>query len=133
VLIAVARERELGADLESLRPLSDADALVERFFAPGEREIYRRVAPEGRLSCFYSGWTRKEAYVKARGEGLSLPTTVFEVVLVPGEAPRLVRFDQEPGEVERWSFAAFEPAHGFLGALAVEGEAPELRSRFWRE
>lgn len=133
VLIAVSRGRELGADLESLRPLSDADALVERFFAPGEREIYRRVPPEGRLSCFYTGWTRKEAYVKARGDGLSLPTTEFEVVLAPGEPPRLVRFDREPREVDRWSFAAFEPAHGFLGAVAVEGGPPELRPRFWRE
>jgi len=133
VLIAVARERELGADLESLRPLSDADALVERFFAPGEREVYRRVAPAGRLSCFYSGWTRKEAYVKARGDGLSLPTTEFEVILAPGEPARLVRFDREPDEVGRWSFAAFEPARGFLGALAVEGEERGLESRFWRE
>lgn len=132
VLIAVARERELGADLESLRPLSDADALVERFFAPGEREVYRRVAQAGRLSCFYSGWTRKEAYVKARGDGLSLPTTEFEVILAPEEPARLVRFDREPDEVGRWSFAAFEPARGFLGALAVEGGGPELVERFWR-
>lgn len=131
VLIAVAHERELGADIEALRPLSDADALVERFFAPGEREVFRGIAPEARLPCFYSGWTRKEAYVKARGDGLSLPTTEFEVVLAPGEPARLVRFDREPEEVGRWSFAAFEPARGFLGALAVEGGAPELRTRFW--
>lgn len=131
VLIAVARERELGADLESLRPLTDADALVERFFAPGEREVYRGIPRDARLPCFYSGWTRKEAYVKARGDGLSLPTTEFEVVLAPGEPPRLVRFDHEPEEVARWSFAAFEPARGFLGALAAEGEAAALRNRFW--
>lgn len=131
LLIAVARERELGADLESLRPLSDADALVERFFAPGERETYRRTAPEERLPCFYSGWTRKEAYVKARGDGLSLPTTEFEVALARAEPPCLVRFDREPEELGRWSFAAFEPARGFLGALAAEGEPAPLRSRFW--
>ena len=131
MLIAVAHERELGADLEALRPLSDGDALVERFFAPGEREVYRGIVPPERMACFYSGWTRKEAYVKARGDGLSLPTTEFEVVLAPGEPARLVRFDREPEEVDRWSFAAFEPARGFLGALAVEGGAPELRPRFW--
>lgn len=130
-LIAAAHGRELGADIEALRPLPDADALVERFFAPGERELYRRVATAERLSYFYSGWTRKEAYVKARGDGLSLPTTEFEVVLTPGEPTRLVRFDREPEEVDRWSFAAFEPARGFLGALAIEGGPRQLHPRFW--
>ncbi|HSL83662.1 MAG TPA: 4'-phosphopantetheinyl transferase superfamily protein [Thermoanaerobaculia bacterium] len=130
-LIAVAPGRTVGADLEWLRPLDDAEALVERFFHPAERRVFAAVAPEERLACFYAGWTRKEAYVKARGDGLSLPTTEFEVVLASGEPPRLVRFEREPGEVGRWSFAAFEPARGFLGAVAVEGEAPALTTRFW--
>jgi 4'-phosphopantetheinyl transferase len=132
-LIAVARERTVGADLEHLRPLDDAEALVERFFHPAERRAFAGVAPAERLACFYAGWTRKEAYVKARGDGLSLPTTEFEVVLAPGQPARLVRFEREPAEVGRWSFAAFEPARGFLGAVTVEGEAPVLAERFWAE
>lgn len=130
-LFALSRGAELGVDLEALRPLSDADALVERFFHPREREVYVRRPAEERLTCFYCGWTRKEAYVKARGDGLSLPTTAFEVVLVPGEPAGMLGFEAEPGEVERWSFAALEPARGFLGALAVEGPPPELVARFW--
>lgn len=130
-LFALSRGRELGVDLEALRPLHDADALVERFFHHREREVYARVPGEERLSCFYCGWTRKEAYVKARGDGLSLPTSEFEVVLAPGEPARMLGFEAEPEEVERWSFAALEPARGFLGALAVEGPPPELVARFW--
>lgn len=132
-LFAVSRGRTLGVDLERLRPLDDADALVERFFHPAERRVFADLAPKERLSCFYSGWTRKEAYVKARGDGLSLPTTEFEVVLAPGEPPRLVGFEREPEEVARWSFASFEPARSFLGAVAVEGGEPDLRERFWKE
>lgn len=131
VLIAVARGPELGVDLEALRPLDDAEALVERFFAPSERSTFARLPPEARLAGFFSGWTRKEAYVKARGDGLSLPTTEFEITLDPAAPARLERFEREPGEVGRWSFAAFEPARQFLGAVAVEGRERELASRFW--
>lgn len=132
-LFAVVRGRTVGVDLEWLRPQDDAEALVERFFHPSERRIFAALAPEERLACFYAGWTRKEAYVKARGDGLSLPTTEFEVVLAPAEPARLVGFEREPQEVGRWSFASFEPARSFVGAVAVEGEAPDLRERFWAE
>ena len=135
VLIAVARGVELGADIEALRDLDDAAALVERFFHPAERQVFARLEAGDRIAGFYSGWTRKEAYVKARGDGLSLPTSAFQVDLSPGGPAALLRFDQEPEEVARWSLAAFEPARGYLGALAVEaledGER-EIRCRVWR-
>lgn len=132
VLIAIGRGGEIGVDLEALRPMDDAAELVERFFAPSERTTFSRLPPEERTTGFFSGWTRKEAYVKARGDGLSLPTTEFEVTLGPREPARLTRFEREPDEVGRWSFAAFEPARGFLGALAVEGGERDLVRRFWR-
>ncbi len=132
VLVAVSRGVELGADLEALRELDDAAALVERFFHPAEREVFRRLDPGRRLVGFYSGWTRKEAYVKARGDGLSLPTSEFEVDLDPGGPAGLLRFDREPEEVARWSLSAFEPARGYLGALAVEGPPRDIAARFWR-
>jgi 4'-phosphopantetheinyl transferase len=130
-LLAVARGRELGVDLEALRPMDDAEALVERFFHPAERRVFAGLEADRRLAAFFSGWTRKEAYLKARGDGLSLPTSEFEVALAPGGPEGLIGFEREPQEVGRWSFAAFEPAQGFLGAVAVEGPPPELRERFW--
>lgn len=138
-LIAVARGRELGVDIEAVRPLDDAPMLVERFFAPSERRVFAEVPEAKRLACFYTGWTRKEAYVKARGDGLSLPTTAFEVEIAPGSDARLVRFEREPEEVVRWSLAGLEPADGFLGALAVDrasaeredGAEPSVTPRRW--
>ncbi len=132
-LLAVAWDREVGVDVEALRPLDDAPLLVERFFAPRERRTFAGLPETERLAGFYTAWTRKEAYVKARGDGLSLPTTAFEVELAPGSEARLVAFDQEPEEVGRWDLVGLEPAPGFLGALAVEarhGEAaPETPER----
>ncbi len=131
VLIAAARGAELGADVEALRALDDAPALVERFFHPAEREVFARLPAAERLAGFYSGWTRKEAYVKARGDGLSLPTSAFQVELARAGPAALVRFDQEPDEVARWNLVALEPARGFLGALAIEGPPREVVARFW--
>jgi 4'-phosphopantetheinyl transferase len=133
-LVAVCRGRELGVDVEHMRWIDDAGMLVERFFAPWEREIFAALDEGDRLTGFYTGWTRKEAYVKARGDGLSLPTSAFEVEMAPGSRARLLRFDQEPEEVGRWTLAALEPADGFLGALAVEAAEegrPEVVARLW--
>jgi 4'-phosphopantetheinyl transferase len=124
-LLGVCRGRELGVDIEHMRRLDDAAGLVERFFAPREREIYAGLPGPERLAGFYTGWTRKEAYVKARGDGLSLPTTAFEVEMAPGSRARLLRFEEEPDEVGRWTLAGLEPADGFLGAVAVEAPSGE--------
>lgn len=130
-MLAVGRGRELGVDVEAVRPLEDASLLVERFFAPRERRVFSGLEEGERLAAFFTGWTRKEAYVKARGDGLSLPTTEFEVEIEPGSAARLLDFPREPEEVERWTLVALEPADGFLGALAVEGAGVEVVERRW--
>jgi|CXWL01.1.fsa_nt_gi 4'-phosphopantetheinyl transferase len=132
-LLAVAWGRELGVDVEACRPLEDAAGLVERFFAPGERAAFSALQAERRLAGFYSGWTRKEAYVKARGDGLSLPTTSFEMTVDPDGPAALLAFAAEPTEVERWTFTALDPAPDFLGALAVEASGGTLVERTWRE
>ena len=131
-LIAVARGREVGVDVEALRSIDDAPLLVERFFARRERRVFAGLGEAERLAGFYTAWTRKEAYVKARGDGLSLPTTAFEVTLAPGSEARLIAFEQEPAEVDRWALIGLDPAPGFLGAVAVEGRVAKPVCRAWR-
>jgi len=133
-LIAVAHGREVGVDVEALRPIDDAPMLVERFFALRERRVFAGLPEAEQLAGFYTAWTRKEAYVKARGDGLSLPTTAFEVALAPGSEARLIAFEQEPSEVDRWALVGLEPAPGFLGALAIESRpapADRVELRAW--
>jgi len=118
-LLAVA-DAEIGVDIEQERPLSDMDALAERVFSAAERQALAQVPAGRKAEAFFAGWTRKEAYIKARGEGIG-PLAAIEVALTPGEPPRLIRVDGQPHELERWSIQALSPVQGFAAAVCVEG------------
>jgi 4'-phosphopantetheinyl transferase len=120
-LYAVTRGREVGVDLEGLRPDFATDEIAERFFSPAERRALRAVAPELRCDAFFACWTRKEAYIKARGLGLAIPLDAFDVSLAPDEPAALLATRDEPGDSVRWSLAALSPGPGFAGALVAEG------------
>lgn len=130
-LAAFARGRDLGVDLEELVRVADFAAIAERFFSPAENAALLALPPESRDAAFFTCWTRKEAYIKAVGEGLSIPLDSFDVTLAPGDPPRLLATRGEPGGVTRWSLHALHPGPGFVGALAVEGSAPEVRCFAW--
>ena len=118
-LYAIAARREAGVDIERIRPALASLKIAERFFSPGEVAALRASPPASRARAFFECWTRKEAYVKARGEGLSFPFHRFQVSLTPREAALLTVAD-DPEEVARWTLHALEPGDGFAGALAVE-------------
>jgi 4'-phosphopantetheinyl transferase len=126
-LLAVTEGREVGIDLERVRPMADADQIITRFFSPHERAEFLALPEPERLVAFFRGWTRKEAYIKARGLGLAMPLDAFDVALAPGEPSRLLRVEGAPDEPGRWSFRDLEPGPGFLAALAVEGTGWRLR------
>jgi 4'-phosphopantetheinyl transferase len=125
-LIAVSCGRCLGVDVEQVRHLDDCNEIVGRFFSEREREDFARVAEHAKSEAFFRGWVRKEAVLKAKGTGMSLPLDSFDVSLLPGEGARLLRMEGPPGEIDRWSLADLDPARGFVGALAVEGSGWRL-------
>ena len=131
MLLAVTRGRDLGVDLERIRPQLTA-GIAERFFSPLEVAALDALAAEDRAGAFFAGWTRKEAYVKARGDGLALGLEGFAVSLAPGEPARLVQTAEAPSEVQRWRLEALHPAPGYAAALAVEGRDWRLRCWHWR-
>ncbi len=118
-LIAVARGRPVGVDLERVRPDVPMLAIAEQFFAPDEVETLRRLPAERRPAAFFAGWTRKEAFVKARGDGLSLRLDRFAVSLAPGERPALLRVDGDDDEPRRWTLLELPPVPGYAAALAT--------------
>ena len=126
VLIAIAPHEtvELGVDVERLRRLSDATGIAERFFAPEERDAFAALPEALRDEAFLNGWTRKEAFIKATGQGLSTPLDRFAVELVPGRPARLLSLDGalEAGRATDWSLFDLRPAPGLVGALAVRGD-----------
>lgn len=130
VLYAFARGREVGVDVERVRPEFAGEDIAARFFAAPEVEALRRTPAEARAAAFFSCWTRKEAYVKARGGGLSLPLDGFAVSVdaAAREVALSVFGHAEVGE--RWTIIGLIPAAGYVAALAAEGDVRNLN--FWR-
>ena len=126
-LLAVASGREVGIDIEFMRADFATNEIAETFFSRAEIQQLRAVAPELRTRAFFNCWTRKEAYVKARGLGLSLPLDQFDVSLVPGAPAALLDNRPDQGEVSRWSFQELFAAPDYAAALAVEGGCSALR------
>jgi len=121
VLYAVTPVRAVGIDLEQVRDDPVGSQIAARFFTPQEHTWLELVPANLRQSAFFTCWTRKEAYIKARGDGLSHPLNAFEVSVRPGEPAQLLRTFDDPAAIERWSMADLNPGHGFVGTLAVEG------------
>lgn len=121
-LYAVALGRELGVDLEELRPMPDGMEIARRFFSAPENEVFAALPAEARDAAFFACWTRKEAYIKAVGEGLSMPLDRFDVAFAPGEPPRLLATRGDEAEASRWTLLELHPGPGYVGALAVEGD-----------
>ncbi len=119
-LIAVAYGREVGVDVEVVSPRPKAEALVDRFFSPGEKAAFKGLAAHETREAFFAGWTRKEAYVKAIGRGLRFPLDRFDVSLKPGDQNALLRVEGLPAETNRWSLRDIDLGPGFRAALAVE-------------
>ena len=126
-LLAVARAREVGVDVERGRAIENFERIIERFFSPRECSAFRVLPEDQKLAAFFRCWTRKEAYMKATGEGFSLPLDRFDVSLAPGEPARLLDVAGRPGEAARWSMRELEPGPGFFGTVMAEGEGWRLR------
>jgi 4'-phosphopantetheinyl transferase len=118
---AVARQHLIGVDIERLRPIEKSEALVRRFFSSGEQDEFAGIAVGLRDEAFLRGWTRKEAYLKALGLGITSALDRFDVSLTPGEPPRLIRGVEERSGVDRWALVDVDPDVGFVGSLACNG------------
>lgn len=122
-LCAVARGREVGVDVELIRPDFATGEVTRRFFAPAEVAALEALPAADQTEAFFACWTRKEAYIKARGTGIALGLDRFEVALGPGRPAALLATHDEPGAVERWRLMALAPGAGYAGALVTEGPA----------
>ena len=132
-LYAVTRGREVGVDLEHIRTDLAVAEIAERFFSRREITTLRTLPPELQCQAFFHCWTRKEAYIKARGEGLSLPLDQFDVSLLPGEPAAVLGTRQDPSEASRWSLLELDPAPGYAAALAVEAHGLRLACWQWQQ
>jgi 4'-phosphopantetheinyl transferase len=122
-LVALAAG-EVGVDLECIRPLPNLDDVAARVFTAGERQALDAWPAAERAQAFFSGWTRKEAYIKAVGQGIARLAHV-EVAMAPGAPPALLRVDDEPEAPKRWALHDLAPLPGFVAAVCFERPSPE--------
>jgi 4'-phosphopantetheinyl transferase len=111
---------EIGVDVEFLREMSDCEQIAERFFSASERQALREIPFPGKQEAFFNCWTRKEAYLKAVGEGLAAPLDSFDVTLALGDPPRMLTLEGDPERAARWFLHHLRPAADYLGAVAIE-------------
>ncbi|HEX8351955.1 MAG TPA: 4'-phosphopantetheinyl transferase superfamily protein [Pyrinomonadaceae bacterium] len=131
-LYAFTRGREVGVDIESLRDDFASLEIAERFFSRAEMCELNSLPTHLRTQAFFNCWTRKEAYIKALGEGLSHPLDCFAVSLKPQEPARLVSTDSDPSEAARWTIIDLNPFQGYAAAVAIRVTNPELHCWDWR-
>jgi 4'-phosphopantetheinyl transferase len=119
-----AMERELGIDVEKIRPDIGGEEIAERYFSEAEQKELRELPVEIRATAFFLGWTRKEAYIKAHGDGLQMPLASFDMSLTPDK-----RATMRSSDSQRWTLNSFTPAPGYAAAIIAEGQAPSIR--YW--
>lgn len=130
-LYAITREREIGIDLERVRPGLMDEKLAECCFSPQEVGQLHKLPENLQQKAFFTCWTRKEAYLKARGEGLHLELDSFDVSIAPGEPAALLRSSAGPEEISRWSIYDLDVGPDFAAALMVEGHGMQINSWQW--
>jgi 4'-phosphopantetheinyl transferase len=131
-LLAVARDRPVGTDVEQVRDVPEALSFADTLFSAAERQVLRSLPAAERQGAFFRCWTRKEAMVKAIGEGLGRALGSFDVDLAPGSMSALTRFEGRSGNVTGWWLRDLTapPGYAAAGAVAVAPSAPAFR---WRE
>jgi 4'-phosphopantetheinyl transferase len=130
ILIAIAKGRTVGIDVERIRTDLDLDGIAARFFSANECKILASLEA-GRYEAFFTCWTRKEAYLKAKGVGLSMPLDQFDVSFLPNEEPRLLATRHDPAEARRWTIRALSLPGEYVGSLAAPGSDWRLKCWNW--
>lgn len=126
-VIALTLRREIGVDIEQIRPLADMQQIAKHFFCP-EEAAEVMFAPEAeRDRAFFLCWTRKEAYIKATGDGLSTPLSSFRVTVHPDKPARFVHVQHAESEADSWTLHDLQVAVGYAAALAYRDRPRCLR------
>lgn len=118
--------RTVGIDIEQIRSECDYEGIAERFFSPSEQTALSQLSPDLKLQGFFNGWTRKEAFLKATGQGLTIPLDQLVVSLKPDEPARILRTDWNPAAASRWSIANLQVEAGYAAAIAAAGQGWQI-------
>jgi len=127
-LFAVSADREIGVDVECIRADFATEEIAQRFFSRVEVAALNRLEKQEQIAAFFRCWTRKEAYIKAIGRGMSEPLDAFDVTLAPDETAALLRAEGQ--DVSHWTMFDIDVGDNYAGALLAE--APVSQIRLWQ-
>lgn len=130
VLHAIGYEKRIGIDVELIREDIPYDKITDYSFSESEKKSLSGLSDEKKIGAFFNCWTRKEAYIKAIGLGLSYPMSTFDVSVAPGAITKLIGNRLFPYEVDRWKLIDIEVSPEYAATLAVEGHYYQLK--FWQ-
>jgi 4'-phosphopantetheinyl transferase len=126
-LFAITRLGPVGVDVECIRVVRDVDELVARFFSVRENGLFQKLASSEMPSAFFNLWTRKEALLKATGEGITGGLDRVEVSFLPDEPAQLLAMSGDVESAAQWSLHELSPATGFVGAVAIQEKNIQVR------
>jgi 4'-phosphopantetheinyl transferase len=128
-LLAVTRIGTVGVDVECVRPIKNVDELVARFFSQRENDLFQKVSDPEKPAAFFNLWTRKEALLKATGEGITRSLSLVEVSFLVNEPARLLAISGDEAAAPRWCLREITPAVGITGAVAIELGTSNIQHR----
>lgn len=131
-LIALTRRREIGVDVAWHDPAVSPQELIPTVFSPQEQRALAQLPPALQQHAFFTAWTRKEAYIKALGLGLSFPLNRFSVSLSPEAPAALLEVTENPHELIRWSMETLAVGPEYSAALVYDGPAAQIRHLEWK-
>lgn len=125
-LVAIGDVETLGVDVEALRRPPEMEALVRRVFCPNEAAVFETLPDELRTAAFFNLWTRKEAWLKATGEGIAHLLNRVEVEFLPGKPARFVALPETESPPD-WCLLELQPCPGFIGAVCGRNDLRDVR------
>jgi 4'-phosphopantetheinyl transferase len=128
-VLAFSSKHEVGIDIEYMELRDTIFKIARRFFSETEVEELMNLPADDQLQGFFNCWTRKEAYIKGKGKGLSIPLASFSVTLSPGAPVALIHDKKDVSAPSGWSFSAFDVDQHYAAAVAVNSASHELA--FW--
>ena len=131
VLYAIAKNRQVGIDVEYIRHIPDFENISATTFSAFENNQLQTIDDHQKMLAFFYCWTRKEAFIKASGDGMSFPLDQFDVSLRPDEPARLLRVFGSEEKARRWSMFGWQPSEEYAAAVVVEGTDCSVTYRQW--
>lgn len=132
-LIGVTKNYSIGIDIEYIKQMRDIDAIAERYFSAHEYSALKQLSTEEKQLAFFNGWSRKEAFLKAHGQGLSYSLEKIEVNLLANETAKFIAIHDANENISDWELYNLEPANDFAAALAIKGHLEKIQMLQWQE